>query len=268
MRSSPPVRRRIARQAAVICTLGALGATGVADYTVRKGDTLWTIARRSGTSVSSLASANGITAPYVIFPGQTLQLSGSGGGTQHRVAAGETLSGLASRYGVRVSDLASANAVDADGWVYAGQRLNIPSRQAAAAAAGSSSRAEVATLIEQVSRQYGWNPAMVKALAMHESGWNNQVVSSAGAIGIMQVLPGTNDFVSRHLVGRSLDLSDPRDNIEAGVAFLDYLYRLTGGDVEMLLGGYYQGLASIRQNGMYHDTRAYIRNVLALRERY
>jgi N-acetylmuramoyl-L-alanine amidase len=112
------------------------------------------------------------------------------------------------------------------------------------------------------------SPAFVKAVAWQESGWNQQVVSSANAIGVMQVLPSTGRFVSSYLVGRTLDLNDPVDNVEAGVAFLRYLYRYTGGDVRMTLAGYYQGLRSVNQNGMYSDTVRYIDNVTALRARY
>jgi N-acetylmuramoyl-L-alanine amidase len=67
----------------------------------------------------------------------------------------------------------------------------------------------------------------------------------------MQVMPATGDFISEHLVGRRLDLHDPRDNVIAGVAFLQYLWELTDGDVRQTLAGYYQGLRSVRQNGMY-----------------
>ena len=67
---------------------------------------------------------------------------------------------------------------------------------------------------------------------------------------------------------RELDLTDPYDNVTAGVAFLDYLHDVTGGDIRLILGGYYQGLRSIDRNGFYRDTEQYIDNVLALRDRY
>lgn len=81
-------------------------------------------------------------------------------------------------------------------------------------------------------------------------------------------MPDTGRFVSKHLVGRPLDLRDPTDNVEAGVAFLDYLYRLTGGDTKLTLGGYFQGLASIEQRGMDRATKHYIDLVLTVRKRY
>jgi soluble lytic murein transglycosylase-like protein len=74
--------------------------------------------------------------------------------------------------------------------------------------------------------------------------------------------------VSRRLVGRQLNLTDPADNVLAGVAFLDHLGDLTGGNLRLTLGGYYQGLASIRANGWYPDTVRYVDNVLTLKRRY
>jgi soluble lytic murein transglycosylase-like protein len=136
-----------------------------------------------------------------------------------------------------------------------------------AAGQPASSRAEIGRLIERVSREHGWNPAFVKAVAWQESGWNNSVVSHAGAIGIMQVLPETGQRVARSY-GRTLDLRDPEDNIRAGVLFLDELYSLTGRDARMTLAGYFQGLANVRRNGMFTATERYIDNVLALRERF
>lgn len=183
----------------------------------------------------------------------------------YEVRPGDSLSQIAARNGTTTTALASANGISNPDLIRIGQRLTIPSAQRSGV---SPSQAEVGRLIEEISHAYGWSPAFVKALAWQESGWNNEVVSSAGAIGIMQVMPGTGSFVSRHLVGRELDLHDPRDNVVAGVAFLQYLWELTGGDVRQTLAGYYQGLASTRQNGMYPSTKAYIANVLALRERF
>jgi soluble lytic murein transglycosylase-like protein len=136
------------------------------------------------------------------------------------------------------------------------------------APSGSASQAQVGALIEQTARAHGWNPAFVKAIAWQESGWNNNVVSSAGAVGIMQVLPATGQWVSTYLAGQTLNLADPADNVLAGVLFLDYLHRMTGGDVRLILGGYYQGLRSMRDNGVYGQTERYIDNVMALRERF
>lgn len=186
-------------------------------------------------------------------------------GASYEVRRGETLSGIALRHGTTVPELVASNDLRDPDHIQVGQRLTLPTTTRAATPAD---RHEVAALIEDVARANGWSPAFVKALAWQESGWNNARVSSAGAIGIMQVMPGTGDFVARELVRRPLDLTDPRDNVVAGVAFLQYLWELTDGDVERTLAGYYQGLRSVQQHGVYPSTERYIANVLALRERF
>jgi N-acetylmuramoyl-L-alanine amidase len=272
------------RTTACVAAVLALALAASASYTIKPGDTLSSIAVRHSVSVSALAQANNITDPNRIVAGRTLTIptgtaastSRAGDGTVHTVARGDTLSGIAVRYGVRSADIAAANGITDRNHIRIGQRLRIPGdgrtvtvAAATSAPSASLSRAEVGALIERTARQHGWNPAFVKAVAWQESGWSNRVISSAGAVGIMQVMPDTGRFISQHLYGgRALDLHDPAQNVLAGVLFLDYLHRITGGDREMILAGYYQGLGSVRRNGMYPSTRQYIANVLALRERF
>lgn len=106
-------------------------------YTVKSGDTLGGIAARFGTSVSVLAARNGIRNPNMIYAGQRLLISGSGGpapsapapsgnaGT-YRVRPGDTLGGIASRFGTSVSTLASLNGISNPNMIYAGQTLRLP----------------------------------------------------------------------------------------------------------------------------------------------
>lgn len=254
--------------AAVLALL--VGAS--ANYVVRPGDTLSAIAARTGVRVADLQAANDIADPDRIYAGRTLQLpeasSGGGGAVVHTVASGETLLGLALRYRSNAGAIARANGLSDLNLIRIGQRLTIPGGARAVPAAAAGSRTHIAQLLESTARRYGMSPRFVKAVAWQESGWNPQVVSSASAVGVMQVLPSTGRFVSTNLVGRPLDLQRPADNVEAGVAFLRYVYRLAGGDVDLTLAGYYQGLRSVRTNGMYPDTRRYVANVKALRERF
>ena len=288
MASPPQVRRGMPlRRALGLVSIVAVMLSGSAGYTVRSGDTLWAIASRHGLSLSSLISANGLSNPNVIQPGQQLQLPGGGtstsggsssatatGGAVHVVAPGETLMGISVRYGVTMRRIADANGITSLNLVYAGQRLRIPSGSAsvgsapAPAAPTVMTSGDVGVLLEQTAQRYGYKPAFIKAIAYQESGWQQHVRSSVGAVGVMQVLPSTGDFVATYVVGRPLDITKAEDNITAGVAFVDHLWGLTGGDVRKTLAGYYQGLASVRQNGMYPSTRQYIANVLALRARF
>lgn len=292
MAPQPPVRRRTrARTLLSLAAAAAVMLSGSAGYTVRAGDTLWTIARRHGVSVSALSSANGVSNPNVIHPGTQLTIPAGGGATAastassssagiHVVKPGETLMGISIRYQVMMRDIAAANGFSNLKWVYAGQRLRIPSAASTPVAAPSAAapapsvaaplttRSDVGAILDQTAREYGFNPAFVKALAYQESGWNQSARSSAGAVGVMQVLPSTGEFVESYLVGRELNLADTHDNITAGVAFLKHLYRLTGGNVDRTLAGYYQGLRSVQDNGLYPSTKTYIANIKALRDRF
>ena len=275
---------RLARVVLGVLTVAALALSGSAGYTVRLGETLSGIAARHGISVAALASANRLGDPNLVYAGQRLRIPGSRGSAPsaagapaavHTVRPGETLMAISIRYSVKMDAIARANRISSLHLIYAGQRLRIPSRAAlpvtstpATATAPTTDRARVGVRLERTARRYGFHPRFVKALAYQESGWNQAARSSAGAVGVMQVLPSTGVFVSRYLVGRPLNLADTQDNITAGVAFLQYLWRLTGGDVEMTLAGYYQGLASVRDRGMYPSTHRYIANVLALRSRF
>jgi len=268
-----PSRARFAARWAIVA---GVVLVSTASYTVRPGDTLTGIARRNGVSVSQLAATNALRNPNRIYAGTQLRIpeAGSGAAGVHTVVAGDTLTGIASRYRVSVSALAGANGVQSNNFIRIGQRLNIPAfvpartSSATGVPSGAVSRAAVGELLARTASRYGWSAATVKALAWQESGWNQSVVSSAGAVGIMQVLPSTGEFVSKYIVGRTLDLKDPADNVEAGVAFLNYLHKVTGGDARHTLGGYYQGLRSMENNGVYADTTRYVDNVLALRSRF
>ena len=271
--SPQPARGRAAGLLALVL---ALALAGTATYQIRPGDTLSGIAQRFGVSVADLKTANGLADANHIIAGRTLRLTAgsgapggaSGGGVVHVVATGETLLGLALRYGSSVGAITRANDLSNPNLIRSGQRLTVPGGAAAAPRAAVGSREEIGALLESTARRYGMSPRFVKAVAWQESGWNPQVVSSASAVGVMQVLPSTGRFVSANLVGRPLDLTNPADNVEAGVAFLRHVYRLAGGDVDLTLAGYYQGLRSVRENGMYADTRRYIANVRALRDRF
>jgi LysM repeat protein len=106
-------------------------------HTIRSGETLSGIAQRYGTTVSALARANNIANPNLIQAGAKLNIPGrsdsfaapaSGGGGRHTVRAGETLSGIAGRYGTTVSALARANNIANPNLIQAGAQLNIPGR--------------------------------------------------------------------------------------------------------------------------------------------
>ncbi|HLZ38528.1 MAG TPA: lytic transglycosylase domain-containing protein, partial [Mycobacteriales bacterium] len=128
------------------------------------------------------------------------------------------------------------------------------------------SRAEIRALITRTARRLGVDPALARAVAYQESGYNHRRVSIANAVGAMQVLPSTARYLSRDVLGgRRLDVLRAEDNVLAGVLLLRQLLSVAPPD--QAVAGYYQGLASVRRNGMYPDTKAYVANVVAVRDR-
>jgi len=111
----------------------AQASSGAVVHVVRWGENLYAIARLYGTSVQAIAAANGIRNPNCIYVGQRLVIPrGSGPGpvpggkTIHIVRCGETLSGIAYRYGVNMWAIVRANGIRNPNCIYAGQRLVIP----------------------------------------------------------------------------------------------------------------------------------------------
>ena len=110
--------------------------------------------------------------------------------------------------------------------------------------------------------------SLAAAISWQESGFNNAMVSSANARGVMQIMPGTWAWVQSSLASRALSPSSPQDNVHAGSLYLAHLLRQTGGDEALATAAYYQGLSSVRRIGMLPETRQYVNNVIALRSRF
>ena len=99
-------------------------------YTVKSGDTLSVIANDFGVTVDQLVRWNNISNPNLITVGQILYFSdksSSGSGTTYVVQAGDTLSGIAARFGTTVAELVSLNNISDPNLIYVGQVLKIPS---------------------------------------------------------------------------------------------------------------------------------------------
>lgn len=251
------------------------GGGGGGSYRVRAGDSLGAIAARNGVSVSALVAANGITNPNLVVAGRLLTIPSGGGASSggasaggssstYRVRSGDTLSGIAARYGTSTSALAARNGIPAPYLISIGRTLTVPA--AAQGGGNPTSSAEVRDLIARHAARYGVDQYLVRAIAWQESGWNQTKRSHVGAIGVMQLMPVTARWLGRDVVGRHLDPHVLSDNIEGGVAYIAWLSRHAGG-TRRVIAAYYQGLASLRARGPYDDTIAYVRSVLALRGR-
>jgi len=118
-----PVDRRV-RAAAVATALTLLVAIFSVDYTVRSGDTLGEIARDHDVSVSDLATANKLSNPDLIRPGQVLVIPTKD--RIHVVTRGQSLFRIAAKYGMTVATLIKANQLANPDLIYPGQKLIIP----------------------------------------------------------------------------------------------------------------------------------------------
>ncbi len=113
--------------------VNSAGSTGITKrtYTVQSGDTLSEIALRFGVSVSNLVSWNNISNPDLIYPGEVLRIRGGANQSTSEVAqtytvrSGDTLSEIAVRFGVSVSDLVSWNNISNPDLIYPGEVLRI-----------------------------------------------------------------------------------------------------------------------------------------------
>ena len=94
-------------------------------YTVRYGDSFWSIANKYGMNMYTLAANNGLSINSVIYPGQRLKVSGNVQVTQkvHYVKYGETLSGIAAQLGTTVSHLQAVNGIRNANYIWVGQRI-------------------------------------------------------------------------------------------------------------------------------------------------
>lgn len=224
-------------------------ASGSGTYMVRSGDTLYGIARAKGLSLSALLSANGFTSSTVIFPGQKLKLSGvassaSKPGSSNPGITKPLVSNKFLHYTYPGATVASANE----------NKRELLSRNLP-------SRAAMKSMIASTARSMGVDPSLALAHAFQESSFDMASVSPANAIGVMQVIPSSGKWAS-DLVGRPLDLLNPKDNVTAGIAIIRSLQK-TSPSLDIGIASYYQGQGGVRKYGMYPDTKRYVASVRA-----
>lgn len=267
---------------AIATTAAAFLATAppaaAATYRVQPGDTLSAISSQTGGSMSAIARANDLADPNRIYAGETLRVPNSSLPKRiHTVKLGENLSSIASRYGVSLKALARANDIVDVNFIVTGERLEIPRggggaiAQAAAPAASAdplpvSDTHHVEHLLEHAAAHEGINAALVKAVAWQESGWQQSSVSTAGALGVMQVMPGTADYVNESLGGGNLDVRDTEDNVKLGVKYLDHVVDSMPSERKGL-AAYYTGPGNVGKR-LSAIQKAYVNSVQALKGRF
>jgi len=125
-------------------------------------------------------------------------------------------------------------------------------------AAEQANRQKITDMIREVSARYHVDPALVRAVIQTESNWNASAVSRKGALGLMQLVPGT---------AQQLGVSnafDPKQNLDGGVRYLHSLLERYNGDLDKALAAYNAGPGAVDRAGgipQYRETREYVQKV-------
>lgn len=120
-------------------------------------------------------------------------------------------------------------------------------------------------LIEEFSRKYNVDFALIKAMIRAESGFNPLAVSRKGAKGLMQLMPETA------LRMNVVNVFNPRENIEGGVRYFKYLLSLFNNDLRLSLAAYNAGenvVSELKSIPPYRETIDYVRKVLTFYQFY
>lgn len=275
-------------------------------HVVASGETLYSVAAADGLSVDQLAAANGLASDSQLTAGATLQIPPQATAADNPaataapattvsvattpaeggyvVAPGDTLSAIAAGNGLSVASLAAANGLDPAAFLISGTTISVPGSAATATPVSDATTAPVPastagvqptaetvspSTVGSIAAANGVSPSLAEAIGYQESGFNNALVSPTGATGVMQIEPGTWDYIGQNLATPPpLSSASAPDNVRGGVLLLQSLLAQTWGDPALAAAGYYQGLASVKANGMYSDTQRYVGNVLALRSRF
>jgi LysM repeat protein len=224
--------------------------------------------RSTRVALRRYQSRRGLAADGIAGPKTYRSLAGRSAApvAWHVVRPGESFFSIAARYHTSPWRLARRNRLSLMTVIVPKQRLALPrgARLTPPAAAGPpASRDAVRSAIDYWSRIYGVDPTLARALAWMESGFQQDVVSSVGALGVMQLLPETWEFVDVVLLG----VETPRNyhgNVRAGVRYLRWQLDEFGGDRRLALAGWYQGARAVRERGLYNETKVFVRIVLAL----
>lgn len=263
------MKRRFFALAAALGVALTPAATAFADdpHRVRPGETLSEIAAAHGTTVASLVTLNGIRNPNLIGAGSFVrtgvpQLGGP------PVSFLDYGSDVARRYGLDNLIQAQANFIRNEG-----SFLTAAQQYWAAESAPSwtpppgpvISRAAARWALDRAAVEFEVDTQLVYSMAWLESGWQQHVVSRAGAVGLMQLMPDTGEWVSRYVMGERVDWRGSElGNARVGVAYLRYLLERTGGDGRTAIGSYYQGFNSVRRWGRFAETDRYVELLFTL----
>jgi len=184
------------------------------------------------------------------------------------VKPGDNLTAIARQHGTTLKRLAQLNKLDPANPLLIGARLRIPaSVRVVPTAEAATNASTVRSSLDRWASYYGVDTHLAHALAWMESGYNNAMVSSVGAQGVMQLLPTTWTYVEDVLIGHKVSDHGPDGNVHVGMAYLHHLLQVFNGNERLALAGWYQGERSVQANGPLKVSKAFAADVLALKER-
>jgi hypothetical protein len=255
----------------VIASAGALSITGstpAAAVTVHRGDTLWGLSERYHVELDELATINGMQLQDVLSIGRNLQIPSqsspqpSGSVSQTPAAAPEPTTAHAG------SSYTAAQLAQMKNFCVTYRRPAPASTPLPSTLRQHPERLAIRPLFVKWSAAYGVPAPLLEAIAWQESGWQNDVTSSANAQGIGQLLPSTAAFVSGSLIGMNLQLTVASDNVQMMARFFAYLLKAARGDQCVAVASYYQGFGAFQHIGVLPVSQVYVRSVFGLLARF
>lgn len=189
----------------------------------------------------------------------------------HTVRSGDSLSGIADRYGVTLTSLLAANKLKKDTVIHPGQKLTVPGgadvstlklpRKLPGDVRSVPGRVRLVPVFVAEAARYKVPADLLMALAYTESAWRAGIVSKAGAIGIGQLLPDVAAWVAKDLIGLPrLDPYRAEDNIRMSARYLRWL--LARWPTEKLaLAAYFEGGTTVTKSGPSRGAQRYARIV-------
>ena len=303
-------------------------STGGSSYTVKPGDTLSAIAARHGVKLSEVFGWNGLNMGSIIRPGQQIRI-GNGAAAPAPVApapaapapvapasapatpapgsytikSGDTLSGIAARNGVKLSDILAANRLTMSSIIHPGQKLVIPGGSTAPAPiapASSQPPATVTPLVPSTFLGFSYPAAVVSSANENKALLNASPVPSreqmksivadtARKMGVDPSLALAFAFQESSFDHRSVSPANAigtmqvipssgqwaSDLVGRKLNLLDPYDNATAGvaiirqltrtskDLDTAIAGYYQGQYSVSKYGMYDDTKRYVASIKA-----
>ena len=127
-------------------------------------------------------------------------------------------------------------------------------------------RRQLTPLIRQQARQFKVDPSLVMAVIHAESAYDKNAISRAGAVGLMQLMPGTAKQFGVN------NRNDAAQNIQGGVRYLRYLLELFDFNIRLTLAAYNAGESAVKKYGNkippYKETQHYVKKVLVYYQNY